>query len=629
MSIFYTKNIYKIYIIFLLKIKNFIKKNFNGIKIVIFTKKHIIMNLKKKIEKNNILIMLSHLFFIIVIQFVPREIDEHISNKIFVVLIITLITFFRIILFSIKKKIKSYKILSDSLTVSTALFWSFLLFVESHQSETLNSIVIILLMIIVGIISASVSSLFKQIKLNYVYILSLAIPTFISIFFIKEFSNIVAILFLLYTFVILRFAKNQYLIWNTLKEEKINIEKKEKEINIGNSVLGIQNKKLESALKKAELSNKAKSEFLANMSHEIRTPMNGIVGATEILKTSNLSNEEKDLLNIIENSTKSLINLINDVLYFSEISSDKLNLKNEYFNIRKSIKNLYDKFHLKANEKNIKLIVNIEDDIPNNILGDEKRLLQILSNLTQNAIKFTGKGEVLIKLKLRKKTDEELKIKFSVEDTGIGIEKNKIKKIFNSFTQIDGSIARKYGGLGLGATISKLLIELMGGRINVISPNPNIKKSDFIGTVFYFTIIFKRDLEMEKKVKKHKNFNKNNFDNVKILLADDNKINQIISKKAFENLGYKIDIAENGKVALEKIDKNKYNIIFMDIQMPVLDGMQATKKIRKNDKKIPIIAITANSMREDKDTCLNIGMNDYISKPFKINDLKEVLNKWL
>ncbi len=588
------------------------------------------MKLKKKnFEKNNILIILSHLFFIIVIQFVPREIDEHTSNKIFVVLIITLITFFRTILFFIKKEKKIYKIFSDSFTVLTALFWSFLLLVESYQSETLNSIIIILLIIIVGIISSSVASLFKRIKLNYIYILSLAIPTLISIFFIKEFSNIVAILFLFYTFIILRFAKNQYLIWNTLKKERNNLEKKEKEIFLGNSVLGIQNKKLESALKKAKLSSKAKSEFLANMSHEIRTPMNGIVGATEILKTSNLQNEEKNLLNIIENSTKSLINLVNDVLYFSEISSDKLKLKDEYFNIRKSIKNLYDKFHFKANEKNIRLILNIENDIPNDIFGDANRLLQILSNLIENAIKFTEKGEVIIKLKLRKKTDEELKIKFSVEDTGIGIEKNKIRKIFNSFTQVDGSIGRKYGGLGLGATISKLLIELMGGKINVISPNPNIKESDFIGTVFYFTIIFKRNLEIEKKVKKHKNSNKKDIGSVKILLADDNEINQIISKKAFENLGYKIDIAENGKVALEKIDKNKYNIIFMDIQMPVLDGMQATKKIRKNDKKIPIIAITANSMREDKDTCLNIGMNDYISKPFKINDLKEVLNKWL
>ncbi len=588
------------------------------------------MKLKKKnFEKNNILIILSHLFFIIVIQFVPREIDEHTSNKIFVVLIITLITFFRTILFFIKKEKKIYKIFSDSFTVLTALFWSFLLLVESYQSETLNSIIIILLIIIVGIISSSVASLFKRIKLNYIYILSLAIPTLISIFFIKEFSNIVAILFLFYTFIILRFAKNQYLIWNTLKKERNNLEKKEKEIFLGNSVLGIQNKKLESALKKAKLSSKAKSEFLANMSHEIRTPMNGIVGATEILKTSNLQNEEKNLLNIIENSTKSLINLVNDVLYFSEISSDKLKLKDEYFNIRKSIKNLYDKFHFKANEKNIRLILNIENDIPNDIFGDANRLLQILSNLIENAIKFTEKGEVIIKLKLRKKTDEELKIKFSVEDTGIGIEKNKIRKIFNSFTQVDGSIGRKYGGLGLGATISKLLIELMGGKINVISPNPNIKESDFIGTVFYFTIIFKRNLEIEKKVKKHKNSNKKDIGSVKILLADDNEINQIISKKAFENLGYKIDIAENGKVALDKIDKNKYNIIFMDIQMPVLDGMKATQKIRKNDKKIPIIAITANSMREDKETCLNIGMNDYISKPFKINDLKEVLNKWL
>jgi len=388
-----------------------------------------------------------------------------------------------------------------------------------------------------------------------------------------------------------------------------------------------KNKKLEEALQKAEKLSRAKDDFVSNMSHELRTPLNAINGFAEVLSKSNLDFEQKEAVGIIKSSCEILITLINDILDFSKIESGKLAIERVPFNLHKACKNIRDLLSKKADEKNNKIILEIDDRIPINLMGDKVRINQIIVNLVGNALKFTEKGKVTLSVSTREETDQNITLDFSIKDTGIGIPEDKLESIFERFEQVGKETTRKYGGTGLGLNISKNLVEMHGGMLKV-------KSKLGVGSEFYFTITYDKVNE-EEQLKKDLLSKKNNLpdvenlENIRILICEDNIVNIKLIRNLFKNKLSHIEIAENGKIAIEILRKNNnFDVILMDIHMPEMDGIEATKFIRNHMKlKIPIIGFTANSSKTERDLCLTSGMNDYVTKTFVPEDFYEKLSK--
>ena len=371
----------------------------------------------------------------------------------------------------------------------------------------------------------------------------------------------------------------------------------------------------------AEQSTRVKEQFLTNMSHEIRTPMNGILGFAKILYGTNLDEQQKQSVNAIKRAGKNLMIVINDILDFSKIEADKMIFEEVDFSLSQNIKAVMELLSPIADEKKIKLIFNIDNKINDFLIGDPTRLSQILINLIGNALKFTDKGYVELIVSQVKESDLETFLEFAIIDTGVGIPDDKIDSIFESFNQASNETTRKFGGTGLGLTITRRLIELQGGSITVES---EIDK----GSKFLFIIQYKKAQKgIVKTVKlKTEKISSDFLKNINILLVEDNELNQLLAVKVFEKFDKTIDIADNGKIAIDKIANNNYDIILMDIQMPEMDGIELTKYIRTNfgpKSKIPIIALTAHATSIEKKRCLDNGMNDYLSKPFDFNELIE------
>jgi len=382
------------------------------------------------------------------------------------------------------------------------------------------------------------------------------------------------------------------------------------------------------AKEKAEEATSAKAQFLSTMSHEIRTPMNAVIGVTHLLSEDNPREDQIQNLNILKLSADNLMTLINDILDFSKIEAGRVDLEAVDFNFRNLVGNIASGFKIKSKEKGLDLIVDIDPKIPTYLIGDPMRISQVLNNLCSNAIKFTEKGSVKIKVVFLGADKNIVNLQFQVRDTGIGIPINKQDQIFNSFSQADSNTTRIYGGTGLGLTISKKLIEIMNGSISVESIPEN-------GTIFLIDL----DLSISHKSMPKVSFTTDSLKNIDkvrglhVLVAEDNEMNILIIKQFLKKWEISYEIAMNGQVALDKVKTGNFDMVLMDLQMPIMDGYHATINIRKLKEerfvKLPILAITASAFSEIRKKVFEAGMNDFVTKPIKPDELFAKIEKYI
>ena len=501
---------------------------------------------------------------------------------------------------------------------------------------------LILGFVLAGIASGGVSVMSPIAKLYYVYLFLVISPVTLRLAMMGNEFTMLAITTVFYMLVMASTGSRINKNFLTSLEVRFHNESLIKfmsqarndseDLNVELSTEIEQRKRIEKELQKAkqaaEAASKTKSEFLANMSHEIRTPMNGILGTLQLLQGSELTESQIEYVGIAYNSGEALLSLLNDILDFSKIEAGKLKLEYTPFNLQKLIKELTILQKQRAEERKVQLLIDTDPDIPKIIKGDSVRIRQILANLMTNAIKFTEQGTVTIKSRVLEKTQKSVRLRLEVNDTGIGITEEAQRKLFNSFTQADGSTTRKYGGTGLGLAIVRQLVTLMRGRLGV-------KSEENKGSCFWTEITFEIPSEIEIKNPQETKIQEVINLQGKALVVEDNPVNQIIAKKMLEKVGMTYELVNNGEEAINRLKSpHDFDLVLMDCQMPVMDGYAATKKLRDLEKnndlsRLPVIAMTANAMDGDKAKCLAAGMDDYVSKPVNQKALKETLAKWL
>ncbi|MEJ2904428.1 response regulator [Pedobacter panaciterrae] len=398
----------------------------------------------------------------------------------------------------------------------------------------------------------------------------------------------------------------------------------QREIKTKNKELEAYQKELIKAKEEAEQGKRIKENFLANMSHEIRTPINGIIGLAHLLERTTLTEEQREMISLLEISSSSLLGVINDILDLSKIEAGKFRINRTPTDIQNVCNSVINLLRIRAKEKKLNLEMELAPELPVHVLADSLRLNQILMNLIGNAIKFTSQGSVTLRVEILNSKGNNIQVKFSVIDTGIGIASENIEKIFETFEQADEQTTVKFGGTGLGLSIVKNLAKLKGGYLEVFSEEN--KGSTFCFTNWYE--IVKETLPIQKVAKE--NFTP--FDNVKILVAEDNPINKFLIVKILKDWMIDADVVENGKDAINKLKENHYDLILMDTFMPVLNGLDAIRMIRngyaKGKENIPIITFSAAVMETDTKTAMDAGANDVISKPFELATLHEKITKY-
>jgi signal transduction histidine kinase/AmiR/NasT family two-component response regulator len=426
----------------------------------------------------------------------------------------------------------------------------------------------------------------------------------------------------------LRLDDLERMVWSRTSE----LEKTNKDLATANDLLKIATEKAQKLAEGALVANQAKSEFLANMSHEIRTPMNGVIGMINLLLDTNLTHEQRDFAQTVQFSAEALLVIINDILDFSKIEAGKMTFEKVEFNLQQTARSAIDLLVPRAKEKNLTLDYSLEPNIWPHVIGDPSRLRQILLNLLGNAVKFTGNGSIIMEITRIEENDHECNLRFSIRDTGIGISEKNLKKLFQSFSQADASMNRKFGGTGLGLAICRRLVELMGGQIGADSVPGK-------GSTFWFTLRLAKQKQagpvaIESANPEFPDDAVADLKEMKVLLAEDNPVNKVVGMRQLKKIGCCVDATENGVDAVALWREKRHSIVLLDCQMPEMDGYEAAQKIREieGEQQLPqtyIIALTACAMEGDRELCLAAGMDDYISKPVKESELKAALGRGL